>query len=66
MATTHQIFGQAPGEKEASVPTGGEVPGDPVCNEAFGDAGGRSQGDGQVTDDCLDVERPEGIEVDLR
>jgi hypothetical protein len=60
------FFGQAPRQEETTMSTGGTLPGDPVCNEAFGNVSGGTQGDGQVTDDCLDVERPEGTEVDLR
>jgi hypothetical protein len=60
------FFGETTGQEEAQMPTGGEVPGDPVCAEAFGDAGGWTQRDGQIADDSLDVEGPSGTEVDLR
>ena len=60
------FFGQAPGQEEAPMPTGGEVPGDPVCTEAFSNVGGGEERDGQKPDDCFDVERSEGTEVDLR
>ena len=62
---TPNLFGKVPGQEETPMPTGGEVPRDPVCTEAFGDAGRGQKGDGQVADDCLDVEGPEGTEVHL-
>ena len=62
---TPNFFREAPGQKETTVPTGGALPGDPICTEAFGDVSGGQEGYGQKPDDCLDAERPEGTEVDL-
>ena len=63
---TSNFFGQAPRQEETTMSTGGEVPRDSVCTEAFSNVSGGTQGDGQVTDDCVDVERSQGTEVDLR
>ena len=59
------LFGEAPRQEEAPMPTGGTLPGDPVCTEAFGDVSGGKERDGQDMHDRLDVEGPEGTEVDL-
>ena len=63
---TSNFFGEAPRQEETQMSTGGEVRRDSVCAEAFGDVGGGQEGDGQKPNDCVDVERPEGTEVDLR
>ena len=63
---TPNFFREVPGQEEAPMPTGGTLPGDPVCTEAFGDVSGGKERDGENMHDCLDAERPEGTEVDLR
>ena len=62
---TPNFFREAPGEKEAPMPTGGTLPGNPVCDETVDNVSGGSQRDGQVTDGCLDVEGSPRTEVDL-
>ena len=60
------FFGQAPGQEEAPLPTGGEVSGDPVCSQTIDNVSGGPERDGQVMHDSFDVEGPSGTEVDLR
>ena len=62
---TPNLFGKIPGQEETPMSAGGEVPRDPVCNEAFSDGNLRPQGDGKNGHDCLDVEGSSGTEVDL-
>ena len=59
------FFGQAPRQTETTMPSGGTLPVDPLCNEAFGDASSGPERNGEIPNDSLDVERSEGIEVDL-
>ena len=62
---TPNFFREAPRQEEAPMPTGGTLPGDPVCTEAFGDVSGGKERDGQDMHDRFDVEGSEGTEVDL-
>ena len=63
---TSNFFGETPRQEEADMPAGGEVPRDPVRNEAFSNVSGGAQGDGKNMHDSLDVEGSSGTEVDLR
>jgi hypothetical protein len=49
---TPVFFREAPGEREADMPTTGEVPWDSVCIEAVDNAGGGTQRDGEDTHVC--------------
>ena len=59
------FFGQTPRQTETTMPSGGEIPRNTLCNEAFGDASSGPERNGEIPNDSLDVERSEGIEVDL-
>ena len=60
------FFGQAPGQEEAPMPTGGEVPGGSVCSQTIDNVSNREERDGQVMYDSGCTAEPEGAEVDLR
>ena len=59
------FFGEAPGEKEAPMPTGGTLPGNPLCNDPGSDDYCRQERNGQELHDSGCTAEPEGTEVDL-
>ena len=59
------LFGEAPRQEEAPMPTGGTLPGDTVCNEAFSDDYCGPERNGEIMHDSGCTAEPEGAEVDL-
>ena len=59
------FFGEAPGEKEAPMPTGGTLPGNPLCNDPGSDGYCGQERNGEIMHDSGCTAEPEGAEVDL-
>ena len=52
-------------QEETPMPSGGEIPRDPVCPQTFDNISGWQERDGEEPDDCLSPEGPEGTEISL-
>ena len=59
------LFGEAPGQEEAPMPTGGTLPGNPLCNDPGSNDYCGQERNGEIMHDSGCTAEPEGAEVDL-
>ena len=62
---TPVFFREAPGQADADMSCGGTLPRDPVCPQTFDNISGWQERDGEVANDSLSLEGPEGTEISL-